>query len=190
MGKQIIILNGSPHGNGTTASLIKAFTEGAKDGGAEVTEFVLNNMNIRGCLGCFKGNSENENPCIIDDDMSKIYPVLKKAEVVVFASPVYFWAVSGQLKTALDRMVALEEGTDILHREGRSAVLLMSSDGDDDQYTQVSMWYQHLLGKFRWKDLGHVLATGNEDVQNPEHTLVIEDAKGLGQRAASDHEFL
>lgn len=188
--KKMIILNGSPHKDGPISDLIKAFTEGAQSRGADVTEFFLQNMNIHWCTGCFKGDSTKENPCTIDDDMTKIYPVFKQSNVIVFASPVFFWMVSAQLKTVVDRLVALEEGPNILHGEGRSAALLMSSDGAADQFDQAISWYQHLLERFRWKDIGYSLATGNAHSDNPETALLMENAIGLGERAATDHHFL
>lgn len=60
MGKNIAILNGSPRKNGNTSALVKAFTEGAKKSGNNVTEFFLDCMNIHGCKGCFGGHSSED----------------------------------------------------------------------------------------------------------------------------------
>lgn len=188
--KKVIILNGSPHKQGPVSQLVQSFTEGAQSRGAQVTEFTIQDMDIHWCIGCFKGDSSRENPCTINDDMTKIYPVFKESNVIVLASPVFFWMVSAQLKTVIDRLVALEEGTDILHGEGRSAVLLMSSDGSADQFNQSMAWYQHLLERFHWKDIGYSFATGDAHSDNPQNALLMENAVALGQRAASDHHFL
>lgn len=67
-------------------------------------------MDIHGCKGCFGGHSSRDCPCVQQDDMMQIYPAVKNSDVVVLASPLYYWTVSGQLKTALDRLFALEEG--------------------------------------------------------------------------------
>lgn len=189
--KKIIILNGSPQKDGPVSDLVNAFTQGAQSRGAQVTEFFLQDMNIHWCTGCFKGNSELENPCTtIDDDMKKIYPVFKQSDVIVLASPVFFWMVSAQLKTAIDRLVALEEGKDLLHGEDRSAALLMSSDGSASQFDQSFAWYQHLLERYRWRNIGSSFATGDSHSSNPENALVMENTVALGERAASDHHFL
>lgn len=107
MAKQIIILNGSPRKNGNTSELTKAFAKGAQEAGHTVTEFHLGDMNISGCKGCFGGGKNPESPCVQKDDMSKIYPVYKEADIVVLASPLYYWSISGQLKTAFDRLVGV-----------------------------------------------------------------------------------
>ena len=110
MSKKIVILNGSPRKTGNTSALVKAFTEGAESVGNTVTEFFLDKMDIHGCKGCFGGHSSKECPCVQKDDMAQIYPAVKKCDVVILASPLYYWTMSGQLRTALDRLFALEEG--------------------------------------------------------------------------------
>ena len=109
MSKRIVILNGSPRKKGNTSTLVKAFIEGAESAGNTVTEFFLNSMNIHGCKGCFGGHSSRERPCVQNDDMSQIYPAVKECDVIVLATPLYYWNISGQLRTAFDRLFALEE---------------------------------------------------------------------------------
>lgn len=89
MSKNIIILNGSPRLKGNTAMLCDAFTEGAKSVGHTVTRFDLQKMDIHGCLGCVKGGKDTASPCVQKDDMAKIYPVYKEADIVILASPMY-----------------------------------------------------------------------------------------------------
>ena len=105
-----MILNGSPRKTGNTSALVKAFTEGAERAGHAVTEFFLDGMTIHGCKGCFGGHSSQEVPCVQRDDMAQIYPAVKGCDVVVLASPLYYWTMSGQLRTALDRLFALAMG--------------------------------------------------------------------------------
>ncbi len=72
--------------------------------------FFLNGMNIHGCRGCFGGHSSKACPCVQKDDMDQIYPEVKDCDIVVIASPLYYWNLSGQIRTAFDRLFALEEG--------------------------------------------------------------------------------
>ena len=109
MGKKIIVLNGSPRKNGNTSALVKAFREGAESAGHTVTEFWLGGMKINGCRGCCAGGKNPESPCVQKDDMEQIYPAYKEADVVVLASPLYYWTISGQLKCAFDRLFAVAE---------------------------------------------------------------------------------
>lgn len=110
MPKKIVILNGSPRKKGNTSALVKAFTQGAESAGHTVTEFFLDSMNIHSCKGCFGGHSGRDCPCVQRDDMDKIYPAVREGDVIVLASPLYYWNMSGQIRTAVDRLFALEEG--------------------------------------------------------------------------------
>ena len=117
-------------------------------------------MSIHGCKGCFGGHSSKECPCVQHDDMDRIYPAIKEADVVVFASPLYYWTLSGQLRTAIDRLFALEEGDgNLLRGNGRASALLMAAEGHG--FDDVVQYYDHLLEHLNWKNLGHVLAGGN-----------------------------
>ena len=103
MSKKIVILNGSPRPKGNTSALVEEFKRGAEEAGCTVTVFVLDKMDIHGCKGCFGGGKNPDSPCVQKDDMGKIYPVYREADVVVLASPLYYWNLSGQLRTAFDR---------------------------------------------------------------------------------------
>lgn len=180
MSKKIVILNGSPHKMGNTSALVQAFTEGAESVGHTVTEFFLDKMDIHGCKGCFGGHSSKECPCVQRDDMAQIYPVVKDADVVVLASPLYYWTMSGQLRTALDRLFALEEGDgNLLRGNGKSSALLMAAE--DHGFEDAVLYYDHLMEHLRWKNLGHVLAGGNMDVGDVKGKPEIEQAYALGK---------
>ena len=180
MGKKIVILNGSPRRSGNTSALIKAFTEGAESAGHSVTEFFLDRMNIHGCKGCFGGHSGRECPCVQKDDMDQIYPVVKDSEVIVLASPLYYWNLSGQLRTAVDRLFALEEGDgNLLRGHGRASALLMAAEGHG--FDDVLLYYDHLMEHLKWENLGHVLAGGNGDVGDIEGKPELQQAYDLGK---------
>ena len=109
--RKILILNGAGKRNGNTAALIKFFREGAEAAGHEIKEFFLQNMNIHGCLdcqGCARKPSGDPQPCVQKDDMQQVYDAYAESDVVVFATPVYWFTVSGQLKLAVDRLYAIQ----------------------------------------------------------------------------------
>lgn len=180
MGKKIVILNGSPRKTGNTSALVKAFTEGAESVGNAVAEFFLDKMDIHGCKGCFGGHSSKECPCVQKDDMTQIYPAVKECDVVVLASPLYYWTMSGQLRTALDRLFALEEGDgNLLRGNGKSSALLMAAEGHG--FDDAVLYYDHLMEHLRWKNLGHVLAGGNMSVGDIKGKAEIQQAYELGK---------
>lgn len=179
MSKNIVILNGSPRKNGNTSALVNAFTEGAESVGNTVTTFSLGSMNIHGCRGCFGGHSMKDTPCVQQDDMNQIYPAVKNADVVVLASPLYYWNLSGQLRTCVDRLFALEEGDGNLLRGGRASALLMSAEGHG--FDDVVQYYDHLMKHLRWENLGHVLAGGNMNTGDIDGKPELQQACDLGK---------
>lgn len=180
MAKKVVILNGSPRKNGNTSALVKAFADGAESAGHTVTEFFLGGMDIHGCKGCFGGHSSKDCPCVQQDDMNKIYPAVKNSDVVVLATPLYYWNMSGQLRTAIDRLFALEEGGgNLLRGNDRASALLMAAEGYG--FEDVALYYDHLMEHLRWKNLGKVLCGGVMDVGDAQGRKELDDARELGK---------
>lgn len=183
MSRKIVILNGSPRPNGNTSALVKAFSEGAREAGHTVTEFFLDRMDIHGCKGCFGGHSSKACPCVQQDDMNKIYPAVKECDVIVLASPLYYWNLSGQLRTAIDRLFALEEGDgNLLRGNNRACALLMTAEGSG--FGDVLRYYDNLMKHLHWQNLGHVLAGGNCDVGDINGKPEVQQAYELGKSLA------
>lgn len=180
MPKKIVILNGSPRKNGNTSALVEKFTQGAENVGNTVKEFFLDKMNINGCKGCFGGHSSAACPCVQKDDMADIYPAVRDCDVIVLATPLYYWNMSGQLRTAVDRLFALEEGDgNLLRGHGRACALLMAAEGHG--FEDFLLYYDHLMEHLKWKNLGHVLAGGNGDVGDIKGKPELEQAYELGK---------
>ncbi len=93
---------GSPRKNGNTELLLKEVIRGVKEKSAAVVSvFNLNLMNIKPCQDC--GGCEKTGECILDDDMNKIYPEVRAADRIILASPIFFFGLSAQSKTMIDR---------------------------------------------------------------------------------------
>ena len=137
-------------------------------------------MDINGCKGCFGGDSSRECPCVQKDDMAEIYPAVRDADVVVLASPLYYWHMSGQLRTAVDRLFALEEGgKNFLRGNGKASALLIAAEGHG--FDDVVLYYDHLLEHLKWKNLGHVLSGSNMDVGDIKGKKELDEAYELGK---------
>ena len=104
MGKRVLILSSSPRKNGNSDTLCHNLMSGAKDSGNEVVEIFINDKNINYCKACAYCEKHN-GVCTIKDDMVDIIKEIFASDVIVFASPVYFYSISGQLKTLIDRLV-------------------------------------------------------------------------------------
>ncbi|MDD3683586.1 flavodoxin family protein [Desulfovibrio desulfuricans] len=105
MNKRICILAGSPRKNGNSAMLCNEFARGAKDGGHSVETIFLRDKKIGYCLACYHCK-KSEGVCAINDDMADILDKINAADVIVMASPVYFYSIDAQMKALIDRCVA------------------------------------------------------------------------------------
>jgi len=101
---KVLGILGSPRVGGNSDILLDQALAGAKDGGAEVEKIILCKKKISGCLDCGKCNEAGV--CAIKDDMQEIYKKILDADVIVHSVPVYFWAMTSQMKAYLDRWCA------------------------------------------------------------------------------------
>lgn len=183
MSKRICILNGSPRLTGNTKELIHSFTRGAESVGHEVICFDLQTMNIHGCLGCCKGGKDESFPCVQHDAMAKIYPVYRTADVIVLASPMYYWGISGQLKSAFDRLFAVAELNPDYQNPKKECVLLMAAEGNtENNFSPVKAFYEGLVSHLNWKNMGIVYAGGNMEIGDIlKQPYQLESAEQLGK---------
>lgn len=181
MSRKILILNGSPRMNGNTAMLCDAFAAGAESAGHTVTRIDIQKMIVHGCLGCMKGGKNPDSPCVQKDDMEKVYPAYREADIVVLASPMYYWSISGQLKTVLDRLFAVAELDSGYANPRKDCVLIMAAEGDTaENWKPVLDYYTALLGFLGWTDKGRVLAGGVLQAGDVAGKPALEKARELG----------
>lgn len=181
MSKKIMILNGSPRAHGNTVALIESFTQGAERAGHTVRRFDLQKLAIHGCLGCCGGGKDPKSPCVQKDDMDRIYPFYQEADIVVLASPMYYWSISGQLKCAFDRLFAVAELSPDYANPIKDCVLLMAAEGDtESNFEPVRHYYQALMARLGWKDIGIVYAGGNMQVGDIVGKPQLQEAEALG----------
>lgn len=173
--KNIVILNGSPHTNGTTAHLVDSFLKGL-EGKAEIQVFDVASMNIHPCIGCDTCGC-GEKPCVFQDDMERIVPALLSADVVVFASPTYYFGLTAQLKTVIDRFYEVDH-----HLLGakKTGVLIACAAGDEESIKDgVLGTYHDILHYLKWEDGGIVYALSCGTPEDLEKTPYLRDAADL-----------
>ena len=106
MSKNVLILMGSPRKKGNTSILCDEFARGAEEAGNQVEKINVIEQHIAGCLGC-NGCQRNGGICVQKDDMQDIYQKILAADVVVLASPIYYYTWTAQMKAVIDRTYAL-----------------------------------------------------------------------------------
>ena len=103
MSKKVLILSGSPRKDGNSDMLCNEFMRGAAESGNEVEKIRVAEKKIGFCTGCYA--CRNTGVCAIKDDMDEVMQKLIDADVIVLASPVYFYSIDAQLKALIDRTV-------------------------------------------------------------------------------------
>jgi len=111
---KVIVLHGSPRKGMNSDTLAGELLRGlAETGDHEVKHFYINEMSIKPCQGCLSCASSPGHRCAVDDDMGLIYDAYRDADLVVWASPMYWGYITAQMKTVQDRMESLAwEGFD------------------------------------------------------------------------------
>ena len=105
MRKKVLVLSGSPRKGGNSDLLCDEFVRGAKESGNEVEKIFLRDKEIGYCTACYYCRDTGKG-CAIKDDMAEILDKMLAADVIVMASPVYFYSIDAQMKTVIDRTVA------------------------------------------------------------------------------------
>lgn len=178
---KILILNGSPRPKGNTVRLIDAFAEGAQNMGHTVYRFDLQKMDIHGCLGCCCGGKDSLSPCVQKDDMIQIYPKYEQADIVVLASPMYYWGLTGQLKCAFDRLFAVAETDSNYANPSKKCIMLMAAEGNtEDNFEPIKHYYRALLSHMGWTNIGEVYAGGVFHVGDINGHPALQEALKLG----------
>lgn len=126
--KKVLILSTSPRIGGNSNGLAEEFARGAKDAGNDVEKISLHDKTLQFCIGCLA--CQKSGRCVLRDDMDEIIEKMKKADCLVFATPIYFYSMSGQMKTLLDRSNPLFT-TDYAFRD----IYLLMSAAEDEEST-------------------------------------------------------
>lgn len=176
----VLVLTGSPRKKGTTAQLADAFVRGAESAGHSVDRFDTAFMNIAPCKACYACKPEKK-ACVIKDDMVPLIGddgLILRADVIVFITPIYYFSMTAQLKTVLDRIYAIGRKM----REKNQKLVVIAAAGDSDSSVMNGLNYQmESLRKWTyWKDGGSIAALGCHEPEDLEQTDYLEKAFELG----------
>lgn len=143
--KRILVVSATPRTGGNSDILADQVIAGARSVGADPEKIRLGNLRITPCDACDACQGSRDAACVIDDDMTAIYPKLLSAQVLVLATPIYFFTVSAQMKCFLDRTYALGGGGDWTALAGRKVAVLLTHADENPLYAGVPNAY----GMFR-----------------------------------------
>ena len=172
----ILILSGSPRKGGNTELLAEAFAKGAAKHHQVETVSVRDYM-VNPCLGCNACFRSEANTCAQKDDMTIIYEKMSQADMLVIASPVYFYGISAQMKAIIDRFH--NPIRDTFHIK-KMALLLVGAATLPELFDAILTEYNLCLKFFDIEDAGKVLVRGVKDKGDIKGTRFLDDAYQLG----------
>lgn len=184
MSKNILIIKGSPRKNGNTAMLAGAFAKGAITAGHSVSIFDAATANLRPCKACGSCWAKGK-PCIFEDDFNdKLVPMLEQADVLVFATPLYWYTCSAQLKLAIDRINAyFTPKCDTIGRKLKikEAVLLScAAEPEESIFAGLVQTYHEIIRFLQWTDRGVLTVTDTWEAGAVTGKPAIEQAEKMG----------
>ncbi|MBP5798413.1 MAG: flavodoxin family protein [Prevotella sp.] len=172
----ILILSGSPRKNGNTDLLVDAFVKGASQK-HHVEVVSVRDYKVNTCLGCNACFMSKDNTCAQKDDMPIIYDKMSHADMLVIASPVYFYGLSALLKAVIDRFH--NPIRDTFHIK-KMALLLVGAATLPELFDSILAQYQLCLNFFKLEDAGHMLVRGVKDKGDIKNTNALNEAFELG----------
>ena len=179
---KIVVITGSPHKNGTSALLADEFIRGAKEAENDVFQFDTAYECVHPCIGCETCKS-GENTCVFKDAMIELYGELKRADMVVFVSPIYYHALSAQIKIAIDRFHGIE--TDLQKRSRQSILIMTAAASGTSVADGAILSHKNTLRHLGWTDAGQLLALNCNRREDIEKTDYPTQAYEMGRRLYS-----
>lgn len=177
MNKKVLVISTSPRKGGNSDTLADFFIQGAQEQGHAVEKVTLFDKQIGFCKGCLTCQSTQK--CIIQDDANAIIEKMKEADVLVFATPIYYYGLSGQMKTLLDRANPLYSA-DYRFRD----VYLLAAAAEEDAHTvdgAVTGLQGWVVCFEKARLAGTVFAGGVTAVGDIQSHPALEQARALGQ---------
>ena len=175
MGK-IVVLVGSMRKEGNTDLLVKAFVDGASKKN-EIEIISVAEYKVNPCIGCNSCFERKDNSCFQKDDMEVIYEKLAKADMIVIASPVYFYGISSELKAIVDRLHTPLRNTFKVKKLG---LLLVAAATLPAVFDAIEIQYKLVLDFFKLEDAGRVLVRGVKEKGDIKGNKALEEAYKLG----------
>lgn len=173
---KILILTGSPRKNGNSNTLADEFTRGATEAGHEVVRFDSAFKSVHPCTGC---NACGMNgPCVFKDDFEFVRKHIVDADCVAFATPMYYFGVSAQLKAVIDRFYAINGS---IHVRKKAVLMMTYANSAASEAVPIESHYNVLLKYLGWSDAGQIIVPGVWPVGAVNNTKYPKLAYELGK---------
>jgi len=186
---KVLGIMGSPRIKGNTDLLLDQALKGAKDNKADIEKIIVDKLNIAGCkeyYGCLKDGN-----CVIRDDMEAIYPKLLDADVIIVASPIFFYGLTAQLKALIDRSQAIWARKYVLkfppHKQGRKGAFIgVGATKGEQLFVGPALTIKYFFKALDVAYAGELLVRGVDNRGDiKKHPEALTEAYVLGQKLTS-----
>lgn len=177
MSKKVLVLAGSFRKGGNSDLLCDQFMLGAEEAGNNVEKIYINDKKIGYCRGC--GACDNSKKCVQKDDMTEILSKMIVADVIVMATPVYFYTMNGQLKTLIDRTVPRYEEI----RNKDFYYIMSAADNSQSSMTRTIDGFRAFLDCLNGaQEKGILYGTGAWKIGDIKNTPAMQEAYAVGKK--------
>ncbi len=152
----IVVLTGSPHKTGTSNTLVNEFIKGAEENGHTIKRFDTPFLNIHPCIGC--DHCGMGGPCVFNDDMPNILDTILESDMIVFATPIYYFGFSAQIKSAIDRFYS--RNGQIQSKHLKSVFIATAWNNDEQVMSGIKKHIDILIDYLNLNNVGMILAKG------------------------------
>ncbi|HOV84779.1 MAG TPA: flavodoxin family protein [Syntrophobacteraceae bacterium] len=186
---KIVCLLGSPRRKGNSSMIAERFCSTAQGLGAEVRTFALNDLSFRGCQGCMTCKTRLDR-CALEDDLTEVLDAVRATDLLVLASPVYYWDVSSQMKAFLDRTYSFLVPDFIVNprksrlEPGKKLVFILAQNNPDrNSFTDIFKKFDYFFRAYGFSDTRLIRAFG---VAAPGEVERCEEVMELAETTARE----
>lgn len=173
---KILVITGSPRKNGNSNTLADNFIKGAQEAGHNVVRFDSAFKDVHPCVACNKCGMNGQ--CVFKDDFEFVKANIVDADAVVFATPMYYFGISAQIKGVIDRFYAINGQ---IHVPKKAVLLMTYADTSAKEAQPIINHYESLLNYLGWSDAGKVIASGVWTAGDVNNTQYPKQAYELGK---------
>lgn len=175
---KIVVLEGSPNKHGSSNMLADEFIRGAEKSGHKIEVIDVAHANIHPCTGCI--HCGYEGPCVQKDDVENIRKIILDSDMIVFVTPLYYYGMSAQLKTMIDRFCAFNSS--IQRKHMKSAIISAAWNADSWTFDSLMSHYKTLVRYLNFEDMGAVLGKGCGTPSMTRQSKYMKTAYELGRK--------
>ena len=181
MGKNILVLTGSPRKGGNSDRMAQAFIKGAQSAGHHTEKFEAAFHRVDGCRAC-RACWKTGTACVFSDAFRELEPLLEAADAIVFATPLYWFGFPAQLKAAIDKLNTYTVPSCPRSLKIRECALMVcGADDDESSFTAIIENYRSMARYMNWADRGMIVVPGVSDKGDIDKTDGVPRAEEMGK---------